>query len=90
MASNAYISTGATTQVYTGRVYSCFIQVNAVLTGTITIIDGIAGTTGNVAVITNPTVGSSFRYWGLQNGLRIVTSTTCDITVSFQSNQQPR
>jgi len=90
MANFKYITTGATTQCYTGKVYSVTVQVNAALTGTITLIDGTAGTTGDVAIITNPTVGSVFRYWGLQNGLRIVTSTTCDITVSFQSNQQPR
>ena len=78
----AYITTGATTQVYTGQVKKLKIQVNAALTGTITVIDGTAGTTGNVAIITNPTVGSSFEYWGLQSGCRIVTSTTCDICVS--------
>lgn len=78
----SYITTGATTQVYTGQVRQILIQVNAALTGSITVIDGTTGTTGNVAIITNPTVGGKYEYWGLQNGVRIVTSTTCDITVS--------
>lgn len=80
-----YITTGTTTQVYTvvgnqllSRVR---IQVNAALTGTITVIDGTAGTTANVAIITNPTVGQTYEYWDFQFGVRIVTSTTCDITV---------
>lgn len=85
-----YITTGATTQVKTGNIYSVLITVNAALTGTITIIDGTTGTTGNVAIITNPTVGSSYRYWDLANGLRIVTSTTCDITVMCESSQRSR
>lgn len=78
----SYITTGTTVQVYTGLVKKCRIQVNTALTGTITVIDGTSGTTANVAVITNPTVGSSYEYWGFQNGVRIVTSTTCDVTVS--------
>lgn len=84
-----YITTGATTQVKTGAVYSALITVNAALTGTIKVIDGTAGTTANVATITNPAVGDFYEYWGLQNGLRIVTSTTCDITVNHQANRQP-
>ncbi len=87
----SYITTGTTTQVKTGAVYKTLITVNADLTGTIKIIDGTAGTTANVATITNPTAaGKIFEYWNLQNGLRIVTSTTCDITVNYQANNQPR
>lgn len=87
--SYTYITTGATTQIKTGRVYKLKIQVNAALTGTITVIDGTTGTTGNVAIITNPTVGSSYEYWDLQNGARVVTSTTCDVTVNAESNIRP-
>lgn len=78
----SYITTGTTTQVYTGKVKKILIQVNTALTGTITVVDGTSGTTGNVAIITNPTVGTKYEYWGIENGVRIVTSTTCDITVS--------
>jgi hypothetical protein len=78
----SYITTGTTTQVYSGQVKKFIIQVNAALTGTITLYDATSGTTGGFGIITNPTVGSSFEYWGIQNGVRIVTSTTCDITVS--------
>lgn len=77
-----YITTGTTTQVWTGRARRVLIQVNAALTGTITVIDGTSGTTGNVAVITNPTVGTQYEYWGFDNGVRIVTSASCDVTVS--------
>lgn len=79
---NSYITTGTTTQVYLGKVRKTLVQVNAALTGTITVIDNNTGTTANVAVITNPTVGSQYEYWGFQTGCRIVTSTTCDVTVS--------
>lgn len=79
---NAYITAQTTTQVYTGMVKRVRVQVNTALTGTITVIDGTTGTTANVAIITNPTVGNIFEYWGLQNGVRVVTSASCDITVS--------
>lgn len=79
----AYITAAATTQVHTGKVKKVFIQVNAALTGTITVIDGTAGTTANVAVITNPTVGSTYEYWDFTEGLRIVTNASCDITVNY-------
>jgi hypothetical protein len=78
----SYITTGATTQVYTGVVKKVRVQVNAALTGTITLYDATSGTTGAFGIITNPTVGSSFEYWGIQNGVRVVTSTTCDVTIS--------
>jgi hypothetical protein len=82
---NSYITTATTVQVKTGRVKSAVITVNAALTGTITVIDGTSGSTPNVAVITNPTVGSRYEYWGLKNGLRVITSATCDITVSYDT-----
>jgi len=82
--AKSYITTATTTQV-SGPAGKVFIQVNAALTGTITVIDGTTGTTANVAVITNPTVGSQYQYWGFTSGVRIVTSASCDITVSTQS-----
>lgn len=77
-----YITAGATTQVFTGPVRRVLITVNTALTGTITVIDGTSGTTANVGIITNPTVGTQYEYWGFQTGVRIVTSASCDITVS--------
>ncbi len=57
------------------------IQVNKALTGTITLAAG--GTT--FAVITDPTVGTQFRYNGLRNqgAITVNPSVTTDITVSF-------
>lgn len=82
---NSYITTATTTQVYTGRARRTLVTVNTALTGTITVIDGTSGTTANVAVITNPTVGTQYEYWGIANGVRIVTNATCDITVSVDA-----
>lgn len=84
--SKTYITTGATTQCQSGAVSKVIVQVNASLTGSITVIDGITGTTGNVAVITNPGVGSQFEYWDFSAGVRIVTSTICDICVNCNSS----
>lgn len=78
----SYITTNTVTQVSTGRSRSVVLQVNEALTGTIAVIDGTSGTTANVATITNPTVGSQYRYYDFTEGVRIKASTTCDITVS--------
>jgi hypothetical protein len=75
-----YITTDAETQVETGYVKKAVIQVNAALTGNIIVVDGTAGATANVATITNPTVGSRYEYYNLQNGFRVKASTTCNIT----------
>lgn len=77
------VASGAVNQ-YSGVVRELLIQVNAALTGTITISDetGTSGTPA-VAVITNPTVGSQYIYRGLQTGVTINASTTCDITASM-------
>lgn len=80
--AKTYITGATTTQCKTGRVKKALIQVNTALTGTITVIDGVSGSSANVAIITNPTVGSFYEYWDFEQGLRIVTSATCDITVS--------
>lgn len=88
--AKTYITTGATTQCFTGAARKVRITVNAALTGTITVIDGTAGTTANVAIITNPTVGNSYEYWDFQTGVRIVTSTTCDICVNIDGSHGPK
>jgi hypothetical protein len=71
-----YITAATTTTVASG--VGILIQVNAALTGTITVQDG--GVTK--AIITNPTVGLPFKYYGFTGVVTIVTSATCDITVS--------
>jgi hypothetical protein len=78
----AYIVDTTTTQVWTGKARRVIVQVNAALTGTIKVIDNTGGTTANVATITNPGVGNIFEYLGFNTGVRIIASTTCDITVS--------
>ena len=82
MAKN-YITTATTTQVHTGKVKTAKIQVNADLTGTVDVIDGTTGTTADVASISNPTSGEVYEYWDFEDGLRIVTSAACDITVNY-------
>lgn len=73
------------------QVGGLFIQVNAALTGTLTVT--AAGSTQygtaaqTIAIITNPTVGSQFRYGGLHTygTVSINPSTTCDITATILS-----
>lgn len=88
--AKAYIVDSTATQVDTGFVNKAIIQVNAALTGSIKVIDGTSGTTANVATITNPTVGSFYEYWGFNTGVRVIASTTCDITVSTDSSFGPK
>lgn len=61
------------------------ITVNGALTGTITVADTI----GTQAVITNPTVGSEYNYFGFAPGaITVVNSATADATVSiFSANR---
>lgn len=75
-----YITTGATTPIGSA-VDGLLVQVNSALTGTITLKAG----TATFAVITNPTVGTQYRYNGLrgQGAITAVTSTTCDVTISL-------
>lgn len=84
MINQHFTATGTTASslVYTGTVRKALIQVNAALTGTITVDDSTTATAGGVAIITNPTVGSQYEYWGFRTGLHVYPSTTCDITVS--------
>lgn len=72
-----YITTATTTTVADGG-YGLLIQVNAALTGTITVTDA----TVTKAIITNPTVGLQFRYLGFKGAIALVTNATCDITAS--------
>lgn len=77
-----YITAGATTQILTGQGALVRISINKVTTGTITIIDGISGSTANIGVIAASTPAQSIEY-GIQvvNGIRIINASTEDITV---------
>jgi hypothetical protein len=83
-----YIAGAATTQVKTGRGRLRRIVLNKpVASSTIKIIDGTAGTTANVATITNTSdVKPYFLDYNkiFMNGLRIVTSGADDITVIYE------
>ena len=87
--AKAYIVDNTATQV-SGPCRKVLLQVNAALTGTIKVIDNTAGTTANVATITNPAVGDQFEYWNFETGVRIIASTTCDITVSTDGSYGPK
>lgn len=75
-----YITSATTTNIASAA-NGLLVTVNTALTGTITLAAG--GTT--FAVITNPTVGSLYRYNGLRGAgaITAVTSATCDITISL-------
>lgn len=83
---HSHLTTSTATNVYASAVKAVSIQVNAALTGTITVSDetSTAGTPV-VAVITNPTVGTYYKYVALRNGVCITPSTTCEITVNVDN-----
>lgn len=78
MAKNITVSGAATVA---SDAEGLLIQVNAALTGNIVVQAG--GVT--IATITNPTVGSQFKYGGLtkQGVLTVNPSASCDITVTI-------
>ena len=82
-----YITTGATTVINKGRTVLEFIIVNKALTGTVKIIDGSAGTTANVGILTNGTTAplGTVQYNIIcNNGLSIVNSATEDLTIVWR------
>lgn len=76
-----YITAATTYSI--GKAYGLLVTVNTALTGTLTIADG--GTT--VAVITNPTVGTMYRYFGFNGTITVVNNATADVTVSLLNHQ---
>lgn len=79
-----YITASGSTTVATAA-NGLLVQVNTALTGTITLAAG-----GTIfAVITNPTVGTQYRYNGLrgQGAITVNPSGTTDITVSFLNRE---
>jgi len=81
-----HFTAGTAANIYPLKAKRVHITINAALTGTIILSDE-TGTSGSpiVATITNPTVGLAFEYWGLNTGVCITPSTTCDITVSVET-----
>lgn len=77
-------STGS--NVSQGHARKVLIQVNAALTGVITVSDetGTAGTPV-IGVITNPTVGTQYEYWDIKNGVTVQSTIAPDLTVSVSS-----
>lgn len=75
-----YITSSGSTTI-SADANGLLVQVNTALTGTITLQAGAV----TFAVITNPTVGSQYRYNGLhtQGAITVNPSATCDITISF-------
>lgn len=77
-----YITASGSQSIATSA-YGILIQVNAALTGSITVADGDV----TKAVITDPTVGSQFRYFGFNGAITVNPNATCDITVSVLNHQ---
>ncbi len=79
-----YIKDNTPTLVKTGEGILKRILINKAFTGTIKVIDTAddTETTANMGTIENPTVGLAFPYQcDFTNGLLIIASGTCDITV---------
>lgn len=69
--------------VFAGPAKRAIVQVNAALTGNLTVYDAsTTAQTGTAGIITNPTVGTRYEYWGFNNGVVVIPSATCDATVS--------
>lgn len=85
-----HLTDNTATVCETGRVKKAIIQVNAALTGSITVYDAVgSATTPVVAIITNPTVGSRYEYWDFKTGVKVAASGSCDATVSTDSTYGP-
>jgi hypothetical protein len=84
---HAYITSGSTNQIKTGRGRLHRIILNKpVASSTITIIDGTSGTTANIGVITNTSAVEPYQMeYGIifHAGLRIITSGADDVTVVY-------
>lgn len=78
------ITTGTTTQVYTGPCILKSIIVNTTAAGTIGIIDAISGTTVNIGQL-QASVNPGVYLYNVKCslGIRIVTGAASDVTVTF-------
>lgn len=79
--------TTATTSTIAARPRRLRVNVNAALTGTITVTDDVPATpelaafTDTLAVITNPAVGDFYQFGQFRGVAKVVTSAICDITI---------
>lgn len=87
-ATHTHITTATTTQVVTGPATLVAIVFNKpVASSTVSIYDSASTTTPVVALITNTTdVKPYMLFYGVHiaNGIRIVTSSTDDISVIWE------
>lgn len=83
-------SSGAVNQAK-GALRKVKVTVNAALTGTITLSDEVA-TAGTpvIGIITNPTVGTTYEYWDIKNGLTVNPSATCEISLNIDTSYGPK
>jgi hypothetical protein len=77
-----YVTAASAATISAAGAKKLLITVNTALTGTITVADS----SGTIAVITNPTVGSFYQYWDLTGPVTVTPSATCDITVNTSSS----
>lgn len=84
-----YIATATTTQVATGNCRLIRIVVNGPVDGSINVIDGTAGSTTNVALVTTTAaLGPSWYEYGIKltTGLRVITTGASNVTVVWTPN----
>jgi hypothetical protein len=84
---NAYanITTGTTTQVFTGACTLVAIVVNTTAAGSIKIIDGTSGSTANVGTLKSSVVEGTYLYnISLASGIRIITASASDVTIVYR------
>lgn len=78
-----HITASGATTVSTSGPRGILVQVNAPLTGTITIAD----TLGTVAVLASVVPVGQYNYYGLNGTVTVNPSATCDISVSILSKK---
>lgn len=77
-----YISSGTTTQIFTGKGILHAIIVGETAAGAITVADAISGSTPAVAVLKASIGEGTYKYkCSISKGLRIVTAAASKITV---------
>jgi len=81
----AHIATNTTTQVVTGRCLLVGIAVNTTSAGAISVIDGIAGSTVNVASLKASVLEGYYPFnCTMASGIRIITAGASDITIIYR------
>lgn len=79
-----YITSGATTTVFTGKGKLHAININQSPTGVVRIVDNNTGTTANVGILpASATVGTRRYDIAISKGLIIDQAGTADLTVAW-------